>query len=63
MMNKLVFRLLVVFSGFSVKAQQNVFLTIKPTYNGEPLEMTQSYTHQGQNLLFDHFDYYLSGIK
>ncbi len=63
MMNKMVFRLLMVLSVFSVKAQQNVFLTIKPIYNGQPLDMTQSYTHQGQNLLFDHFDYYLSGIK
>ena len=59
----MIFRLLIVLSIFSVKAQQNVFLTIKPTYNGQPLDMTQSYTHQGQNLLFDHFDYYLSGIK
>jgi hypothetical protein len=46
MVKKMIFRLLIVLSIFSVKAQQNVFLTIKPTYNGQPLDMTQSYTHQ-----------------
>lgn len=63
MLKKLIFSLLLFCSFSTINAQQNVFLTIQPTFNGQPLDLAQPMNLAGTSFLLDHFDYYLSSIE
>ena len=63
MLKKLIFSSLLFCSFTTISAQQNVFLTIQPTYNGQPLDLAQPMNIAGTSFLLDHFDYYLSSIE